>query len=70
MAMLLDSGMSVHHVAVAMATAVEALDLAVRYLNEAERPHQQLAVLLGTLCIVCSIFVWNIRKLIRHFQLI
>jgi tryptophan synthase beta subunit len=53
MAVLLDTGMSVHHVAVAMATAVEALDLAVIYMNEAKRPHQQLAVLLGTLCIVC-----------------
>jgi len=68
MAVLLDTGMSVHHVAVAMATAVEALDLAVRYLNEAKRPHQQLATLLGTLCIVCSIIVWNMRKLIRHLQ--
>jgi hypothetical protein len=35
MAVLLDSGMSVHHVAVAMVTAVEVLDIAVRYLNEA-----------------------------------
>jgi hypothetical protein len=56
-AVLLDSGVSVHYVAVAMATAVEAVDIAVRYLNEAERPHQQLAVLLGSPCIVCSIFV-------------
>jgi len=37
MAVMLDSGMSVHHVAVAMATAVEAVDTAMRYLNEAER---------------------------------
>jgi hypothetical protein len=28
-----------------------------KYLNEAERPHQQLAVLLGTHCIVCHIFL-------------
>jgi len=35
MAVLLDSSMSVHHVAVAMVTAVEVLDTAVRYLNEA-----------------------------------
>jgi hypothetical protein len=40
--------MSVLHVTVAMATAVEALDLAVSYLNEAERPHQQLALLIDT----------------------
>ena len=37
MAVLLDSGMSVQHVAVLMATAVEAIDIAVRYLNETER---------------------------------
>jgi hypothetical protein len=37
MAVLLDNGMSVHHVAVAMVTAVEVLVTAVRYLNEAER---------------------------------
>jgi len=29
--------MPVHHVAIAMVTAVEAVDIAVRYLNEAER---------------------------------
>jgi hypothetical protein len=28
-----------------------------KYLKEAERPHQQLAVLLATHCIVCSIFL-------------
>jgi hypothetical protein len=37
MSVLLDRGMSVHHVAVAMVTAVEVLDIAVSYLNEAER---------------------------------
>jgi hypothetical protein len=42
---------------VAVATEFEALDIAMRYLNEAERLHQQLAVLLGTQCIVCSIFL-------------
>jgi len=42
---------------VAVATEFKALDIAMRYLNEAERPHQQLAVLLGTQCIVCSIFL-------------
>jgi hypothetical protein len=57
MAVLLDSVMSVHHVAVAMITAVEALDTAVRYLQQTERPYLQLAVLLGTICIVCSSFV-------------
>jgi hypothetical protein len=41
----------------AMATEFEALDIAMSYLNEAERPHQQLAVLLGTHCIVFSIFL-------------
>jgi hypothetical protein len=40
-----------------MVTAVEALGLAVTYLQEAERPHQQVAGLLDTLCIVCSSFV-------------
>jgi hypothetical protein len=62
MAVLLDSGVSVHCVVIAMATAVEAVDIAVRYLNEAERPHQQLAVLLGPPCILCSIFVCIERK--------
>jgi hypothetical protein len=37
MAVLLDYGMSVHHVVVAMVTAVEVLVIAMRYLNEAER---------------------------------
>ena len=55
MAVLLDSSMSVHHVAVAMVTAVEVLDIAVR--QRGPSPHQQLEVLLGTNCIVCSIFV-------------
>jgi hypothetical protein len=45
------------NVTLAMATEFEALDIAVRYLNEAERPCQQLAVLLGTHCIVCIIFL-------------
>ena len=47
MAVLLDSSMSVHHVAVVMATAVEASDLAVRYLNETLGPYQRLAILLA-----------------------
>jgi len=34
---MIDSGMSVHHVAIAMVIAVEAVHIAVRYLNEAER---------------------------------
>jgi hypothetical protein len=42
---------------VAVATEFEALDIAMRYLNEAERPHQQLAVLLDTHCIVFGIFL-------------
>ena len=33
------------------------LKLAMKYVNEADRPHQQLAVLLGTHCIVCSVFL-------------
>jgi hypothetical protein len=37
MAVMLVSGMSVHHVAIAMVITVEAVDIAVRYLNEAER---------------------------------
>ena len=45
------------NVTVAMATEFEALDTAVRYLNEAERPHEQLAVLLGTHCVVCSVLL-------------
>jgi len=36
MAVLLDYGMSVHHVVVAMVTAVEVLVIAMRYLNEVE----------------------------------
>ena len=39
-----------------MATEFENVDTAVKYLNEAEKPHQQLTVLLGTR-IVCSIFL-------------
>jgi len=44
MAVLLVSGISVCHVTVAMATEFETVDLQMKYLNEAERPHQQLAV--------------------------
>jgi hypothetical protein len=45
-----------------MATEFENIDIAMKYLNEAERPHQQLAVLLGTHCIVLVFFfVWNIK---------
>jgi len=47
----------VYHIAVAMATAGEALNITVRDRNETERPHEQLAVLLGTQCIVCNIFL-------------
>jgi len=47
----------VYHIAVAMATAVEALNITVRNLNETERPHEQLLVLLGTQCIICDIFL-------------
>jgi hypothetical protein len=57
MAVLLVSGISVCHVTVAMATEFETVDMAVKYLHVADRPHQQLAVLLGTHCIVCSIFL-------------
>ena len=55
--MLLVSGISVCHYTVAMATEFETVDIPLRYLNVAERPHQQLAVLHGTHCIVCSVFL-------------
>jgi len=45
------------NVTVAVATEFEALDIAMRYQNEVERPHQQLAVLLDAQCLVCSIFL-------------
>jgi len=48
---------SVYRIAVAVATTVEAVNTIVRYLNEAERSHQQLAALLGTQWIVCDIFL-------------
>jgi hypothetical protein len=36
MSVMLDSGVSVYNVSIAMVMAVEAVDIAVRYLNEAE----------------------------------
>jgi hypothetical protein len=57
-AVLLESGyVSVYHIALAVATAVEALNIIIGYLNEAERPHKQLAALLGTQSVVCDIFL-------------
>ena len=44
MAVLLVSSISVCHVTVAMATEFETVDIPVKYLNETEAPHQQLAV--------------------------
>jgi hypothetical protein len=45
-------------VAVAMATAVEASDVAMRYVTEAERcptPHQNIA------CDYCELFLWSLK---------
>jgi hypothetical protein len=44
MAVLLVSSISICHVTVAMATEFETVDIAMKCLNVAERPYQQLAV--------------------------
>jgi hypothetical protein len=51
--------MSVYHIAVAVATAVEAIDTETRHLPVAERPQQQMAVSCGTHYIVCCTFVFG-----------
>jgi hypothetical protein len=53
---LVVNGVSVCHVTVIMATVFEPLDIAVRHMTETERT-KQVSVLLGTLCIVCCIFL-------------
>ena len=44
-------------VAVAVATAVEALYIEMRYLCVPRRPHHQMAASCGTHCIVCCTFL-------------
>ena len=63
MAVFLESGISVYHIAVDMAMAVQALEVAKNIRVRMSAPHQ-IAVLLDTHCIVCYIFLWNVRKLI------
>jgi len=71
MAVLVVSGVSVCYFTVIMATVFESLDRAVRYLTEVERTTAPLdvSVLLGTLCIVCCIFLCLECKIVdKRFQ--
>jgi len=71
---LLESGISVCHVAVAMVTAVQDLDIATTYLTETETmppPHpfptfkwQYYLAHIAQIVVFCS--VWSLRKLIKH----
>jgi hypothetical protein len=71
---LLDSGMSVYRVAVAVVTAVQELDIATRYLTETERTLPPLPTFkwqynlahIGQFVVFFS--VWNVRKLTKHLE--
>jgi hypothetical protein len=69
---LLDSGMSVYCVVVAVVTAVQDLDIATRYLTETERtlppfPTFKWQCNFAHIAQFVVFFsVWNVRKLIKH----
>jgi len=67
---LLESGISVYCIAVAMVTAVQDVDIATRYLTETERtppPTFKWQYYLAHIAQFVVFFsLWNVRKLIKH----
>jgi len=67
---LLDNGISVYHVAVAMVTAGKYLDIATRYLTETERTPSPIFKWQYYLTHIAQFVVFfsvgNVRKLIKH----
>jgi hypothetical protein len=70
MEVLLDSSISVYHVAVAMVTAGQDLDIATRYLTETERTPSSTFIWQYYLAHIAQFAVFfsvgNVRKLIKH----
>jgi len=70
--MLLESGIRVYRVAVAVVTAVQDLDTATRYLTKTERTptptFKWQYYLAHTAKFVVFFSVWNVRKLIIHVR--